>query len=47
MLGAYAAREGQPLCDFPEDGNLAEAQWIDLLDPTTAEKQRVAEELKG
>jgi magnesium transporter len=43
MLGAYAAREGQPLCDFPEDGNLAEAQWIDLLDPTTAEKQRVAE----
>jgi magnesium transporter len=43
MLGAYAAREGQPLCDFPTDGNLADAQWIDLLEPTDDEKKRVVE----
>lgn len=43
MLGAYAAREGQPLCDFPTDGNLADAQWIDLLEPTEEEKKRVEE----
>lgn len=41
MLGAYAAREGQPLCDFPPDGDLAEAQWIDLFEPTEEEKARV------
>jgi magnesium transporter len=41
MLGAYAAREGIPLCDFPLEGDLSQAQWIDLLNPTDAEKARV------
>ena len=41
MLGAYAAREGIPLCDFPLDGDLSQAQWIDLLNPTEEEKARV------
>lgn len=41
MLGAYAAREGQPLCDFPADGDLSQAQWIDLFQPTDEEKARV------
>lgn len=41
MLGAYAAREGIPLCDFPLDGDLSQAQWIDLLQPTEDEKRRV------
>ncbi|MCB8879526.1 magnesium transporter CorA family protein [Acidisoma cellulosilytica] len=41
MLGAYAAREGIPLCDFPAEGDLSQAQWIDLLNPTDEEKARV------
>jgi magnesium transporter len=41
MLGAYAAQEGAPLCDFPADGDLSQAQWIDLLNPTDEEKARV------
>ena len=41
MLGAYAAREGQPLTDFPAEGDLSQAQWIDLYDPTPEEKARV------
>jgi magnesium transporter len=41
MLAAYAAREGQPLADFPPEGDLSQAQWIDLYDPTPAEKARV------
>jgi magnesium transporter len=41
MLAAYAAREGQPLADFPPEGDLSQAQWIDLFDPTPAEKARV------
>jgi magnesium transporter len=42
MLGAYAAREGLPLCDFPIEGDLSQAQWVDLLNPTEEEKVRVA-----
>ncbi len=41
MLGAYAAREGAPLCDFPADGDLSQAQWIDLFAPTDEDKARV------
>jgi magnesium transporter len=41
MLGAYAAREGQPLADFPPEGDLSQAQWIDLYEPTPEEKARV------
>jgi magnesium transporter len=41
MLGAYAAREGQPLADFPIEGDLSQAQWIDLFEPTPEEKARV------
>ena len=41
MLGAYAAREGQPLADFPSEGDLSKAQWIDLYQPTPEEKARV------
>ena len=41
MLGAYAAREGQPLADFPVEGDLSQAQWIDLYQPTADEKARV------
>ncbi len=41
MLAAFAAHEGQPLCDFPADGDLAEAQWIDLFEPNDEEKARV------
>jgi len=41
MLGAYAAREGQPLADFPTEGDLSQAQWIDLFQPTPEEKARV------
>ena len=41
MLGAYAAREGQPLADFPIEGDLSQAQWIDLYQPTPEEKARV------
>jgi magnesium transporter len=41
MLGAYAAREGQPLADFPSEGDLSQAQWIDLFQPTADEKARV------
>jgi magnesium transporter len=43
MLGAYAAREGQPLADLPPDGDLSQAKWIDLFQPTEAEKARVLE----
>jgi magnesium transporter len=41
MLSAYAAREGQPLADFPVAGDLSQAQWIDLYQPSDAEKARV------
>jgi magnesium transporter len=41
MLVAYAAREGQPLADFPVESELAQAQWIDLYQPTAEEKARV------
>ena len=41
MLGAYAAREGQPLADFPIAGDLSQAQWIDLFQPTPEEIARV------
>jgi magnesium transporter len=41
MLGAYAAREGQPLADFPADGDLTQAQWIDLFQPTPEDIARV------
>jgi magnesium transporter len=41
MLGAYAAREGQPLADVPAEGDLSQAQWIDLYQPTPEEKARV------
>jgi magnesium transporter len=41
MLGAYAAREGQPLADFPAEGDLSQARWIDLYQPTPEEKARV------
>jgi magnesium transporter len=41
MLGAYAAREGQPLADFPAESDLSQAQWIDLYQPTPEEKARV------
>jgi magnesium transporter len=41
MLGAYAAREGQPLADFSPEGDLSQAQWIDLFQPTPEEKARV------
>ncbi|WP_419758313.1 magnesium transporter CorA family protein [Acidisoma sp.] len=41
MLGAYAAHEGQPLADFPPEGDLSKAQWIDLFQPTPEEKARV------
>jgi magnesium transporter len=41
MLRAYAAREGQPLADFPLEGDLSQSQWIDLYQPTPDEKARV------
>jgi magnesium transporter len=41
MLGAYAAREGQPLADLPPESDLSQAQWIDLFQPTPEEKARV------
>ena len=42
MLRAYASQEGRPLSDLgTEDPDLPQAQWIDLFDPTDAEKAQV------